>query len=45
MGSEGEEKVIKKSKETREREREKSDLIESLCRELPKLGNPSPPYK
>ena len=29
----------------REREREKSDLIETLCRELPKLGNPSPPYK
>ena len=29
----------------REREREKSDLIESLCRELPKLRNPSPPYK
>ena len=47
MGSEGEEKVVKKSKEMREREREreKSDLIESLCRELPKLGNPSPPYK
>ena len=34
------------SEEEREREREKkNDLIESLCRELPKLGNPSPPYK
>ena len=28
-----------------EREREKSELIESLCRELPKLGNSSLPYK
>ena len=27
------------------RERKKSDLIESLYWELPKLGNPSPPYK
>ena len=28
-----------------EGEREKSDLIESLCRERPKVGNSSPLYK